>query len=85
MDAYLTPVSGYGAVVRAKVSSLTPEVFTLPSRINPNPAREYRGRRVILEPESGTDLLPGEEVQINFQRPWTFQIFANYFRKASVE
>jgi len=74
MDTYLTPVSGRGAVVRAKVVSLTPDVFALPGRANPLPSQSYRGRRVLLKPEDGCTLLPGEEVQIQFRRPWTFRL-----------
>ncbi|MDD3276743.1 MAG: HlyD family efflux transporter periplasmic adaptor subunit, partial [Kiritimatiellales bacterium] len=85
MDAYLTPASGYGETVRAKVVALTPEIFNLPGRVNPVPQRTYRGRRVILIPEPGAVLLPGEEIQINLRRPWTLQIFRNLIRKEQAQ
>jgi multidrug resistance efflux pump len=77
MEAFLTPASGYGETVKATVVSLTPEIFNLPGRVNPMPSRPYRGRRVILIPEPGSTLLPGEEVEINLRRPWTLQFFRN--------
>lgn len=84
MSAYLSPVSGHGAFFRAKVVALTPEVFSQPGRVNPVPSQQSRGRRVVFEPEPGCNLLPGEEVQISFQRPWTFQVFGNLLKnKAS--
>lgn len=84
MRAYLVPVSGHGAVFRATVVALTPEVFSLPGRVSPVPSQQSRGRRVVFEPEPGCNLLPGEEVQIFFQRPWTFQVFGNLLKnKAS--
>jgi multidrug resistance efflux pump len=85
MDAYLTPASGYGETVQAKVVALTPEIFNLPGRVNPVPQRTYRGRRVILIPEPGAVLLPGEEIQINLRRPWTLQIFRNLIRKEQAQ
>ncbi|MCK5844358.1 MAG: HlyD family efflux transporter periplasmic adaptor subunit [Victivallales bacterium] len=81
MEAYLTPISGRGAVIPAKVISLTPEVFALPGRVNPLPSQAYRGRRVILEPQGEVSLLPGEEVQIQFRRPWTLQPFNPFNKK----
>ncbi len=83
MQAYLTPVSGRGTVIPAKVVSLTPDIFSLPNRANPAPSRTYRGRRVLIEPAAGSALLPGEEVQIHFSRPWTFQAFGNLFNKGA--
>ena len=71
MDAYLTPSSGVGKFIKARVVSLTPDVVSLPGRVNPVPNQSYRGRRVILKPEPGAALLPGEEVQIHFRSPWT--------------
>jgi multidrug resistance efflux pump len=85
MEAYLTPVSGRGTVIRAKVTALTPEIFTLPGRVSPVPAQTYRGRRVLLEPEAGCLLLPGEEVQIHFRRPWTFQLFGRLLQKDNAQ
>jgi len=74
MKAYLKPSSGVGEVIRATVVSLTPDVFALPGRVNPIPTKSYRGRRVIIKPESGAALLPGEEVQIYFRNPWSIQL-----------
>lgn len=85
MAAFLTPVSGRGAVIRAEVISLTPEVFALPGRVNPDPSRPYRGRQVLLDPEAGCTLLPGEEVQIHFRHPWTFQMFGSFLKKEAVK
>jgi hypothetical protein len=85
MAAFLTPVSGRGSVIRAEVISLTPEVFALPGRMNPIPTQAYRGRRVVIKPEDGCALLPGEEVQIHFRRPWTLQLFGNLFSKEIVQ
>ena len=73
MEAYLTPSSGAGDVIHATVVSLTPDVFALPGRVNPVPTKTYRGRRVILKPDAGANLLPGEEVQIHFRSPWTLR------------
>ncbi len=85
METYLTPISRRGVVIRAHVVSLTPEVFALPGRANPLPSQSYRGRRVILEPEAGSTLLPGEEVQIHFRRPWTFSPLASRFKAEAVQ
>ncbi len=74
MDAFLTASSGPGSVIHATVISLTPDVFALPGRVNPVPTKTYRGRRVILRPDPGAELLPGQEVQINFRSPWTLQL-----------
>ncbi|MBC8206647.1 MAG: HlyD family efflux transporter periplasmic adaptor subunit [Kiritimatiellales bacterium] len=73
MDVFLVPSSGVGGVIPATVVSLTPDVFALPGRVNPIPTQTYRGRRVIMKPEPGAALLPGEEVQIHFRSPWTLR------------
>jgi len=85
METYLTPISRRGVIIRANVVSLTPEVFALPGRVNPLPSQSYRGRRVILEPEAGSTLLPGEEVQIHFRRPWTFSLLGSLFKDEAVQ
>ncbi len=85
METYLTPISRRGVIIRAKVISLTPEVFALPGRANPLPSQSYRGRRVILEPEAGATLLPGEEVQIHFRRPWTFSPLGSRLKNEDVQ
>ncbi len=85
MNTYLTPVSRRGIVIPATVVSLTPEVFALPGRVNPVPSKTYRGRRVILEPEVGCLLLPGEEVQIHFRRPWKLSLLGSRFKDEAVQ
>ncbi|MCF7848806.1 MAG: HlyD family secretion protein, partial [Kiritimatiellales bacterium] len=81
MQAYLTPVSGHGPVIRATVMALTPEILSLPGRVSPTPSQTYRGRRVVLMPEPGCDLLPGEEVQIHFSRPWNIRMLWDVFKR----
>jgi HlyD family secretion protein len=85
MKAYLTPVSGYGAVVESKVLAITPEIYTLPSRVSPLMGQAYRGRRVVLQADANNELLPGESVEIHFSRPWTTRIFWNLFGKSKKE
>jgi multidrug resistance efflux pump len=80
IKAYVTPASRPGVVFSAKVVSLTPDVFSLPGRIQPSAARAYRGRRVIFEVDPEAVLLPGEEVQIYLKRPWTFQMLGRFFK-----
>lgn len=79
MQAYLTSVSGYGSVSTAKVLALTPEIFSLPGRASPSIGLGARGRRVILEIEGDSGLLPGESVEIHFSRPWTSRLFWTLF------
>jgi multidrug resistance efflux pump len=85
MQTYLTPVSRRGVVIRAKIVSFTPEVFALPGRVNPVPSKSYRGRRVLIEPEEHCTLLPGEEVQIHFRRPWTLSLLGELFKSEATQ
>lgn len=79
MKAYLTSVSGYGPIVESQVVALTPEIYTLPDRANPIMGQIARGRRVVLSADPTCGLLPGESVDIHFQRPWTTRIMWNIF------
>ena len=81
MKAYLTTVSGYGPVINAEVLALTPEIYSLPSRVSPISSQASRGRRVILKIENDCGLLPGEGVEIHFRRPWTTRLIWNIFGK----
>jgi hypothetical protein len=60
---------GLGRVFAARVESLEPAVRGLPGQVNPLPGRTLRGRRVVFELTEGTDLLPGETVQIRTITP----------------
>lgn len=72
MEAILTPISG--SITEAEVIALTPEIMTLPKSSSPSEAA-LRGRRVILKVSKDSKLLPGEEVQIHFSRPWSPRMF----------
>jgi multidrug resistance efflux pump len=56
--------TGSGARVTAVVSSIAPEVQSLPSRVSPIPGEPLRGRRVILSITDDHDFVPGETVQV---------------------
>jgi multidrug resistance efflux pump len=77
MTVYLKSVSGQGAVVRARVTALLPDIATLPTRVSPFPTQVYRGRRVILVPTGANDFLPGESVSIELQTPWLSSLLAS--------
>lgn len=79
MKAYLTSVSGYGPVVKARVLAMTPEIYSLPNRAGPISGQTSRGRRVVLAAEPGCSLLPGESVNIHFSRPWTTRLMWSLF------
>lgn len=70
MRAFISQTSGRGPTVPARVVAMVPDIAPLPTRVNPFPAIELRGRRVILEPEAPIDLLPGEGIAIELERPW---------------
>jgi membrane fusion protein, multidrug efflux system len=61
---HVTRVSGRTSRHAAKVLSIAPEVTTLPGRISPINAQPLHGRRVLLELQGETDLIPGENVNI---------------------
>lgn len=61
---HITRVSGRTQRHAAKVLSISPEVTTLPGRISPINAQPLHGRRVMLALEGETDLIPGENVNI---------------------
>jgi multidrug resistance efflux pump len=69
MTAYLTRAAGGADVIRAQVTAMAPEILGLPNRVRPFPGQTLRGMRVILEPEGGHDLIPGEGVTIHLHRP----------------
>jgi len=50
--------------VTAVVTSIAPEVQSLPGRISPIPGQPLRGRRVILTITDPHDFVPGETVQV---------------------
>ncbi|MBN1268210.1 MAG: HlyD family efflux transporter periplasmic adaptor subunit [Kiritimatiellae bacterium] len=70
MQAYLLRSAGESILIPARVEGIAPDVFDLPLMMNPMPNRVLRGRRIVLVPETGYDLLPGERVEIQFHRPW---------------
>lgn len=55
---------GRSPVFTARVASIAPEVMSLPGRISPINAQSLRGRRVLLDLDGETDLVPGETVKI---------------------
>lgn len=79
MKAYLTTVSGYGPIIEAEVVALTPEIYSLPTRVSPIASQASRGRRVVLKVDPDCDLLPGEGVEIRFHRPWTTRLVWHIF------
>jgi multidrug resistance efflux pump len=81
MTAYLRSTSGRGAIVRARIAALLPDIATLPTRVSPFPTQVYRGRRVVLVPTDPNDFLPGESVSIELQQPW----FSNFFAPLGVK
>lgn len=83
MKAYLTPVSGHGAVIEARVHAITPEIYTLPQRASPIMGQMSRGRRVVLTTGPDSGLLPGEGVEIHIHRPWTTRVLWGLFGKKS--
>jgi len=85
MKAFLTPVSGYGPVIEANVSAITPEIYSLPTRAQPVAGQSARGRRVVISVTGENELLPGESVEIRFSRPWTTRILWNLFSKDEKE
>jgi len=85
MKAFLTPVSGYGPVIEANVSAITPEIYSLPARARPVAGQAARGRRVVISVTGENELLPGETVEIRFSRPWTTRILWNLFSKKEKE
>jgi multidrug resistance efflux pump len=57
-----------GTHLFAKVSSVSPGVFSLPGRVSPVPGQAVRGQRVVFEIiDSDLELLPGESVAIEIQ------------------
>ncbi len=76
MPAYISSTTAMGPITRAIVIAVTPDVMALPTRINPVPDRELRGRRVVLRLTDTHDLLPGETVTIQFERPLLSLLFS---------
>ena len=80
MTAYLSRLSGKGDVISAQVVALTPEIMGLPNRANPYPGVSFRGRQVILKPQANNDLIPGESVSMDLDKP-TLTLSMNQLRE----
>ena len=80
MVAYARSASTGGDAVLARVVRLTPEIATLPDRVNPfRSLASYRGRRIVCEFLEPHAFMPGESVTIEFQRPLFDQVW-DWFR-----
>lgn len=76
MVAYARSTVAGGDAVLVRVVRLTPDVGTLPNRVNPfRSLASYRGRRVQFEILEDHVFMPGETVTIEFQRPLFDQVW----------
>ncbi len=60
----ISRATGRSQRYEAHLIAISPEVATLPARLSPIPSQPLRGRRVMLELQEETDLIPGESVRI---------------------
>lgn len=59
--------------IPALVQSIAPEIEALPGRVSPIRGNPLRGRRIVVQCQSGThDLIPGETVRVQLSEPSMF-------------
>lgn len=75
-DVHVSRTSRDGHVMEARMQAISPEVRSLPVRINPIQNEPMRGRRVVLELTDENDwLIPGESVRISIPMRWEWLDF----------
>lgn len=80
-NIYPTVSMNETGIIPARVTQISPAVYSLPERASPIRGQIVRGRRVVLELDVDANLIPGETVSIEIKsNPLQSNSFADWFK-----